>query len=35
MAFKYFTDKETGFLTRTKDNANYDIVILKEVSDKI
>ena len=34
-AFKHFTDKETGFVTRIKYNANYDIVTVKEVSDKI
>jgi hypothetical protein len=34
-AFKYFTDNETGFVTRIKDNANYDIVTVKEVSDEI
>ena len=35
MAFKHFTDKETGFVTRIKDNANYDIVTIKEVLDEI
>ena len=34
-AFKHFTDKETGFVTRIKDDANYDIVRVKEVSDEI
>lgn len=24
-AFKHFTDKKTGFVTRLKDNANYKI----------
>jgi len=34
-AFKHFTDHETGFVTRIKDNANYDIITVKEVSDEI
>lgn len=34
-AFKHFTDKKTGFVTRIKDNANYDIITVKEVSDEI
>ena len=34
-AFKHFTDKETGFVTRIKDNANYDIVAVKEVFQEI
>ena len=34
-AFKHFTDKETGFTTRIKDNANCDIVTVKEVIDEI
>lgn len=34
-AFKHFTDKGTGFVTRIKDNANYDIVTVKEVSEEI
>ena len=34
-AFKHFTDNQTGFVTRIKDNANHDIVRVKEVSDEI
>lgn len=34
-AFKHFTDHETGFITRIKDNANYDIITVKEVSEEI
>ena len=34
-AFKHFTDNKTGFVTRIKDNANYDIVDVKVVSDEI
>lgn len=34
-AFKYFTINQTGFVTRIIDNANYDIVRVKDVSDEI
>ena len=34
-AFKHFTHNETGFVTRIKDNANYDILRVKEVSQEI
>lgn len=34
-AFKHFTDRGTGFVTRIKDNALYDIVAQKEVSEEI
>jgi len=34
-AFKYFSNKKTGFVTRIKDNANYEIVEDIEISEKI
>ena len=34
-AFKHFTDNQTGFVTRIKNNANYEIVTVKEVSEEI
>ena len=34
-AFKHFSDQKTGFVTRIKDNANYQIIVQNEVLDKI
>ena len=34
-AFKFFSDQKTGFVTRIKDNANYQIIVQNEVLDKI
>ena len=34
-AFKLFTDSKTGFVTRIKDNAKYDIIGAQEVSGEI
>ena len=34
-AFKHFTDNETGFVTRIKDNAVYEELEIKEVSEDI
>jgi IS4 transposase len=34
-AFKLFTDSKTGFVTRIKDNAKYDIIEAQEVSGEI
>ena len=34
-AFKYFSDKKTGFVTRIKDNAIFEIIADIEVSEKI
>ena len=34
-AFKHFTDNETGFVTRIKDNASFDVIETKEVSEAI
>lgn len=34
-AFGYFTEQETGFVTRLKDNANYDTIEKMEISEKI
>ena len=34
-AFKYFTDNKTGFVTRIKDNAVYEELEIKEVSENI
>ena len=35
MAFKHFTDNKTGFVTRIKYNAVYDLIETKKVSDEI
>jgi len=34
-AFKHFSEQKTGFVTRIKDNANYEIIEDIEVSEKI
>ena len=34
-ACKHFTDNETGFVTRIKDNASFDVIETKEVSEAI
>ncbi|MCZ8091239.1 MAG: IS4 family transposase [Flavobacterium sp.] len=34
-AFKHFSDQKTGFVTRIKDNANYQLIVQNEVLDKI
>lgn len=34
-AFKHFTDNKTGFVTRIKDNAVYDILESKEIPEQI
>ena len=34
-AFKLFTDNETGFVTRLKDNAKFEINEEKIISDRI
>ena len=34
-AFKHFTDNEKGFVTRIKDNASFDVIKTKEVSEAI
>src|SRR5690606_16024684 len=33
--FKHFSEQKTGFVTRIKDNANYEIIEDIEVSEKI
>jgi hypothetical protein len=34
-AFKHFTDHQTGFVTRIKDNANYDVIAVNEITENI
>jgi hypothetical protein len=34
-AFKHFTDNQTGFVTRIKDNAPFDVIETKEVPEAI
>lgn len=34
-AFKYFTEQKTGFVTRLKDNANYEITEKRAISQEI
>ncbi|RAJ31156.1 IS4 family transposase [Pedobacter cryoconitis] len=34
-AFKYFTDHKTGFVTRIKDNALYDMIETREIPETI
>lgn len=34
-AFKHFTDHKTGFVTRIKDNAVYDLIGTKEIPERI
>jgi len=34
-AFKHFTEHKTGFVTRIKDDARFDVIEISEVSDEI
>ena len=34
-AFNHFTDHQTGFVTRIKDNSNYDVIAVNEITENI